>query len=200
MGGTNAKQSDDTHSTRAPPRCQALRLVPGVALFSLITRSRVCAVGPRYRLALLPGCQCQEARHLVCFLNQGCRASPCSQNAHCPPYAPGLQVCSGPSTGQGIQQAAAVAGQWWVQGWRVCVVSVLSQLTSVGVSHPNYEPDRAVLLIHFALCFSSCSMNPDFLLKVLSSRFLWVVSRGLPGPGPPHPCTRPAQFIVGCVY
>lgn len=31
------------------------------------------------------------------------------------------------------------------------MVSVLSQLTSLGVSHPNYEPDRAVLLIYFAL-------------------------------------------------
>ncbi|XP_032201987.1 centromere protein M isoform X2 [Mustela erminea] len=43
---------------------------------------------------------------------EGCCVSPCSQNAHCPPYAPGLQAWSGPSTGQRIQQAAAVAGQW----------------------------------------------------------------------------------------
>lgn len=105
----------------------------GCFVFSHNQVSRMCVSSlPSHSPA---GCPCCEARHLVCFINQGCRVSPCSQNAHCPPYAPGLQAWSSPSMGQGIQQAAAVAGQWVGAGLEgVCGVGSVPAHFSWGFS------------------------------------------------------------------
>lgn len=84
-----------------------------------------------------------------------------SQNAHCPPYAPGLQAWSSPSLGHGIRQAAGMAGEWVGRGlegcvWcRFCPNSLLLAFLS---GDPNYKHSRADFYFADTFC-SSASLS-----------------------------------------